>query len=302
MAFRDYLRREVAEDFADGLLTRRDALRRLVALGLATPAAAALLAACGRDEGTSGPPGSAAAPTGPVSPGSSMGTSGMPGTASIIRLPGPAGDLTASFAAAPEPKGGVLIVHENRGLTQHFKDLPTRFAADGYTALCVDLLSRSGGTDKVGDQATGLLGQAPPEQLVADLRAGLDELGRRAPGEKLGAVGFCFGGGMVWTLLDAGEARLVAASPFYGPCPADPDFRGAKAAVLAVYGQLDQRVNATRESCVAALAAAGLPHETKEYAGADHAFYNDTGARYHAEAARQAHDDLIAWFDRYLTA
>jgi carboxymethylenebutenolidase len=301
MAFRDYLRSEVAEDFADGLLTRRDALRRLVALGLATPAAAALLAACGRQEDTTGPPGSTAGTTAPAAPGSPTGSSGTAGS-SIISVPGPAGPLTASFAAAPDPKGGVLVIHENRGLTPHFKDLPARFAADGYTALCVDLVSRSGGTDKAGDQATGLLGQAPPEQLVADLRAGLDELARRAPGEKLGTVGFCFGGGMVWSLLDAGEARLAAASPFYGPCPADPDFRGAKAAVLAVYGQLDQRVNATRDSCVAALEAAGLPHEVKEYAGADHAFYNDTGTRYNAAAAKQAHDDLIAWFDRYLAA
>src|SRR4051812_17094780 len=98
MAFRDYLRSEVAGDFADGLLTRRDALRRLVALGLATPAAAAVLAACGREDDSSREPGTVATTTtGPTSPGSSMGTSGAPGTAAIIRFAGPAGELTAWF-------------------------------------------------------------------------------------------------------------------------------------------------------------------------------------------------------------
>jgi Dienelactone hydrolase family len=96
---------------------------------------------------------------------------------------------------------------------------------------------------------------------VADLRAGLDELERRAAGQKLGAVGFCFGGGMVWLLLASGEPRLAAAVPFYGPLPDGAGFSGSKAAVLGIYAEQDARVNASRETAAAALEQAGLTHE-----------------------------------------
>ncbi|HJR24824.1 MAG TPA: dienelactone hydrolase family protein, partial [Acidimicrobiales bacterium] len=113
-------------------------------------------------------------------------------------------------------------------------------------------------------------------------------------------VGFCFGGGMVWALLDAGEVRLAAAAPFYGPAPEGADFSGAQAAVLAVYGELDDRVNASRDAATAALEAAGLEHEVKTFPGADHAFFNETGPRYDEAAATQAYADLLDWFGRHL--
>ncbi len=94
---------------------------------------------------------------------------------------------------------------------------------------------------------------ASTERLVGDMKAGLDELERRAPGAKLGAIGFCFGGGMVWALLDAGDERLAAAIPFYGPAPSTPDFSGNTAAVLGVYAEQDARVNASRDTAEAAL-------------------------------------------------
>ena len=87
------------------------------------------------------------------------------------------------------------------------------------------------------------------------MKAGLDELERRVPGAKLGATGFCFGGGMVWALLDAGDPRLAAAIPFYGPAPAAPDFSGNTAAVLGVYAELDDRSN--RLACVLRRLGAG---------------------------------------------
>ena len=149
----------------------------------------------------------------------------------------------------------MLVIHENRGLTDHIRTIPPRFAADGYSALAVDLLSEEGGTETLGGdaQAIGALGAAPVERMVADMRSGIDELQRRVPNQKIGMIGFCFGGGMTWTLLAAGEPRLAAAAPFYGPTPANPDFSGSKAAVLAVYGALDARVNGTRDAAVAAL-------------------------------------------------
>jgi carboxymethylenebutenolidase len=120
------------------------------------------------------------------------------------------------------------------------------------------------------------------------------------PGARLAITGFCFGGGMVWTLLDAGDPRLAAAIPFYGPAPANPDFSGERAAVLGIYAEQDGRVNASRERAAAALAAAGLTHEMKTYPGVDHAFFNDTGGRYDPTQAATAYADVLAWLRSHM--
>jgi len=237
-------------------------------------------------------------------PSSSEPTSGA-GAAEQITFAGPNGDLFGVLATAADPQGAVLVIHENRGLTPHIASIPPRLAADGYTALAIDLLSEEGGTAALGGdgEATAALGQAPAERMIADLRAGLDELGRRAPGAKLGVMGFCFGGGMTWRLLAAGEPRLSAAVPFYGPAPADAEFSGSPgAAVLAVYAGLDDRVNASQGAARAALETAGLTYEVRVFDGVDHAFFNDTGPRYNAEAAQQAYDALLNWFGQHLAA
>jgi carboxymethylenebutenolidase len=139
--------------------------------------------------------------------------------------------------------------------------------------------------------------------MIADLRAGLDELGRRAPGTKLATIGFCFGGGMTWQLLAAGEPRLAAAVPFYGPFPAGASLTGSpNAAVLGIYAGQDSRVNGTRDAAEAALTAAGLTHELRVFDGVDHAFFNDTGPRYDADAASQAYRAMLDWFGEHLAA
>src|SRR5512133_189531 len=300
MALRNYLVGGVNADFVDGLLTRREALRRLTLLGLSVSSATALLAACG-DGGGEQPAASAAATpaAATTTPGSTAST--KPGEP--VRFAGPAGELQGAWADASDPQGAVLVIHENRGLTPHFFDLVGRFANAGYSALCVDLLSAQGGTGSLQDPADAptTLANTPPEQLVADLKAGIDELKRRVPDAKVGVVGFCFGGGMTWNLLQAGEQRLAAAVPFYGPAPENPDFSKAKAAVLAIYGEQDERVNATRERAEAALKAAGLTYEVRIYPGAGHAFFNDTGPRYNAEAAQQAYREVLAWFGQHLS-
>ena len=219
-----------------------------------------------------------------------------------MRFRGPQGELQGAWAKASNPKGSVLVIHEKRGLTDHIRSLPPRFAGDGYSALAIDLLSEEGGTAAVGGEAeaAAALRQAPTERLIADLRAGIDDLERRERNAKTAVIGFCFGGGLTWQLLAAGEPRLAAAAPFYGPAPADADFSGSKAAVLAVYGELDSRVNATRDGAVAALQAAGLKHEVRTFPGADHAFFNDTGPRYNAAAATEAYQDVLDWFSTNL--
>jgi carboxymethylenebutenolidase len=305
MALEHYLAEEIAQDCADGLLSRREALRRLALLGLSVPMAGSLLAACGGDDKapSADRASSAASSTSSSAPSAatSASSSASAPKAEVVRFAGASGELTAAFASPAAPKAALLVIHENRGLTPHFHDLVGRFAAQGYASMCVDLVSPEGGTEALGEAGVqGALGNAPMERLVSDLRSGIDELERRAPGSKVGTVGFCFGGGMVWNLLQAGETRLAAAVPFYGPAPDAPDFSKAKAAVLAIYGELDARVNATRDRAEAALTAAGLTHEVRTFAGADHAFFNDTGARYDEQAAHEAFDLVLDWFRQHL--
>ncbi len=251
-----YLAEEVAEDHADGIITRREAVRRLGLLGVTGGAALALLgAAAGQAAATSQP---AAKSGGRSRRGGRNGkvAEWSPHATTPITFAGPRGQLMAAWAPAPRKRrGAVLVIHENRGLTDHIRNVTGRFAASGYSALALDLLSEEGGTASFPDEAavSAALAAAPPERFDADMKAAVTELRRLAPRTGVAAIGFCFGGGMVWRLLAAGERRLQAAAPFYGPFPAGGDLRRARAAVLGVYGGLDERVNATREPARLAL-------------------------------------------------
>jgi carboxymethylenebutenolidase len=351
-----YLAEEIALDANDGIISRREALRRLRVMGLSIASATTLLGACSGDDpdavtasepvlpvdemptpaGVGGSAGSTPAPVSSVgepeqpaglAPGGSGGepaatpstpeapptpeqpapeqpapAPGTPLATSEITFAGPRGPLFGAFATPEAPRGAVLVIHENRGLNDHIRSVAGRLAGAGYAALALDLLSQEGGTASLGDvaNATSALGTIPPERFVADMIGGLDELARRAPNAKLGAIGFCFGGGMMWRLVQAADARLAAAAPFYGPLPQGASFTGASTAVIAFYGELDTRVNGTRDAALQALDAAGLVHDAVTFPGADHAFFNDTGARYNADAAAQAWTRLLAWFGQYL--
>lgn len=299
--FKRYLAEEVALDHVEGLIPRREALRRLGLLGLGLPAATALLAACGATEN---PPAAATpSPAAPTTAASATPAGPSPLPTEAITFPGPEGStLQGAWAAADAAKGAVLVIHENRGLNDHTRSVAGRLAAAGFSALALDLLSRDGGTAAFPDtaQATAKLGEIPQERFVADMKAALGEVAKRASGAKLGMVGFCFGGGMTWLLLASGEPRLAAAAPFYGPLPPDADLSGSKAAVLGVYAEQDDRVNATREAAQAALTKAGLTHEIVTFPGAGHAFFNDTGQRYNPAAAASAWTQLTGWFTTHL--
>ncbi|WP_328356556.1 dienelactone hydrolase family protein [Mycobacterium sp. NBC_00419] len=296
--FKRYIAEEIATDHVDGLLSRREAIRRLALLGMGSAAASALIAACGQNRPTTAATStSASTPTSPA-PGMDAAVPTAP-----ARWAGPRGQLLGQWAQAAAPRGAVLVIHENKGLNDWVGSVAGRLAGVGYSALAIDLLSEEGGTPTFGDPAaaTAALGSIAPERFVADLRSGLDELARRVPGQKVAAVGFCFGGGLVWRLLAAGEPRLSAAVPFYGPLPDQPDFAGSKnAAVLGFYGALDQRVTSSEPAATAALQRAGLVHELVVEPDADHAFFNDTGQRYNAAAAADAWRRVQDWFGRYL--
>jgi carboxymethylenebutenolidase len=221
-----------------------------------------------------------------------------------ITWAGPRGTLQGAWAAADNPRGAVLVIHENKGLNDWVRTVAGRLAGVGYSALAIDLLSEEGGTAKFPDPAaaTAALAKAEPDRFVADLRSGLDELQRRTTDHDLGVVGFCFGGGLVWQLLAAGEPRLTAAVPFYGPLPEDASLSGSpNAAVLGFYGARDKRVTDSQPAAAAALEKAGLVHDLVVEPDADHAFFNDTGPRYDAAAATDAWQRLQDWLARYLS-
>jgi carboxymethylenebutenolidase len=243
-----YLVEEIALDHADGLISRREALRRLALVGLSVSAASSLLAAFVAEQARAG-----RAPA--VRQHSATASTSHATTPITFRGPG-GRRLMGAWAKAARARGAVLVVHENRGLTDHIRSVASRLAASGYSALAIDLLSEEGGTASFPDEAAAMaaLYSVPTTRFVADMKAGVTELRRRLPGKKVAAMGFCFGGGMVWTLLAAKEPRLAAAAPFYGPFPEGSSLKGSKAAVLGIYAALDTRVNASRpaaEGCPA---------------------------------------------------
>jgi carboxymethylenebutenolidase len=295
-----YIAEEIATDHVDGLLSRREALRRLALLGVSTAAATTLIAACGENKKSTNAPVTSSGPATSVTapPGSAKALPTQP-----ITWAGPQGELQAAWAEAPNARGGMLVIHENKGLNDWVRSVAGRFAGIGYSALAIDLLSGQGGTAKFDDPAaaTAALGKIPPQEFLANLNSGIAELARRVPGKKLAAVGFCMGGGLVWQMLAAGAPQLAAAFPFYGPAPDNPDFFKSKdVAVLGFYGEQDQRVNATEPAARAALEKAGMVHQLVTEPGANHAFFNDTGDRYNSAAADDAWRRVQDWLTQYV--
>lgn len=219
-----------------------------------------------------------------------------------VGFPGPASELLGYLARPRDggPSAGILIIHENRGLTEHFKDVSRRYAKEGFVALAIDLVSRDGGSRADTNQNTGFLGRSAPADLTADLVAGIQYL-KAQPFVRpaaLGVTGFCFGGGYTWETAIA-SADVKAAVPYYGTAPLDRIGR-IRAAVLAMYGENDTRITSQAAEVERILRAAGTTVEVKIYPGAGHAFFNDTGANYNAAAAADSWPRSLAWFRRHL--
>jgi len=192
----------------------------------------------------------------------------------------------------------VLVIHENRGLNDHNRDLARRLATAGFVAFAADFLTPLGGTPADEDVARDMIGKLDRAATVSDGVAILQWLASKAPGKGVpGAVGFCWGGGMVNALAVAAGPALRAGVAYYGAAPQDP--AGAsrvKAKLLLHYAGLDARINAMAPAWQQALAAAGVTHEAHVYAGVNHGFNNDTAAaRYDKPAADLAWSRTLAW-------
>ena len=328
-SLRNYLVEEFVEDYQEGHITRREALSKLAAIFGSFAFASSFLAAC------------APAPTAtPVPPPATKASATALTTASAATTVATA-TVIATLATTPvatvnpitispddpaievkmvdfqsksdkimaylaKPKGNgpfpiLLLCHENRGLTDHIKDVARRAAKAGYATLAVDLLSRQGGTDKVGADVPGVLGNTPPQQFVDDFRAGLAFMQTLnfVRKDRAGMVGFCFGGGVTWRCATQ-IAELRAAIPFYGPNPPLEDVPKTQAAVLGIYGALDTRITGGATEIEAAMKQNNKTFEKIVYPNANHAFHNDTGASYNPEAAKDAWAKTLAWLDKYV--
>jgi carboxymethylenebutenolidase len=208
----------------------------------------------------------------------------------------------AAPAAAAAGLPLVMVIHENRGLNEHTRDVARRVALAGFSAVAPDFLSPVGGTPADENLAREMIGKLDLAATVADGRAFIDWLSSPAAGSrKVGAVGFCWGGGMVNRLAVAAGSSLSAGVSFYGPAPDPSEAARVQAPLLIQLAGLDQRVNATALPWAAALKAAGKNVTNIVYPGVTHAFHNDTSAeRYDRAAAEQAWAATIAFFNTHL--
>jgi carboxymethylenebutenolidase len=198
-------------------------------------------------------------------------------------------------------KPTVLVIHENRGLNDHIRDVARRLAVAGFRAVAPDFLSPSGGTPSNEDAARKAIGKLDLSRSVSDAVAMLDEVSKSSRGGKVGAVGFCWGGGFVNRLAVAAGDKLDAAVPYYGPAPDPSEATKVEAPMLIHDAGLDDRVNRTSFPWVEALRAAGKPVKFYLYDGVNHAFNNDTSAeRYDRAAADLAWKRTLAFFRKYL--
>ena len=208
----------------------------------------------------------------------------------------------AAPADAPPGLPVVFVIHENRGLNDHIRDVTRRLAIAGYSAVAPDFLSLAGGTPADEDRAREMIGQLDMAQTVADGAAMIRYLASPASGSrKVGAIGFCWGGGMVNRLAVAAGSSLGAAVPYYGPAPDPAEAVRVETPMLIILAGRDERVNRTALPWAQALQAAGKDARVITYPDVDHAFHNDTSAmRYNREAAEQAWAATLEFLGRHL--
>ena len=195
----------------------------------------------------------------------------------------------------------VLVIHENRGLNPYIEDVARRLAVADFIAFAPDGLTSVGGYPGGDEQGSALFAKVDRGKMLEDFLAAAEWLKSRSDCTgKLGAVGFCFGGGIVNQLAVRMGPDLAAAVPFYGTQPSAADAAKIKAPINAQYGELDTRITSGWPAFDAALTEAHVTHEGHIYQGANHGFHNDTTPRYDAAAAKEAWQHTLDWFNKYL--
>jgi carboxymethylenebutenolidase len=242
-----------------------------------------------------------------------------PNYAWAIQVPADDKRIKSETATVPSPQGNgsikgylarpandkklpvVLVIHENRGLNPYIEDVARRLAVADFIAFAPDGLTSLGGYPGDDEKGLELFGKLDRAKMAEDFIAAAVWLKSRPDGTgKLGAVGFCFGGGAVNQLAVRIGADLAAGVPFYGSQPSPADAAKIKAPINAQYGELDKRINDGWPAFDAALTEAKVPHEGHVYPGANHGFHNDTTPRYDEAAAKEAWKRTLDWFNKYL--
>jgi carboxymethylenebutenolidase len=276
---------DLFDRYTHGGMNRRDFLERLTALAGSSAAAMALL---------------------PMLENSYAHAEIVPENDPAIQAemteiaPGIKGYLVRPKAEGTYP--AVLVIHENRGLNPHIKDVTRRMAKEGFIAFGGDYLTADGGTPADEEKAREMIGALKPEAVLAFSRAAVDALAK-LPGAngKVGAIGFCWGGGTVNALAVAADPNFKAGVAYYGRQAPAADVPNITAPLMLHYAGLDERINAGIAEFEAALKANGKSYELFMYEGANHAFNNDTNAaRYNKQASDLAWSRTVAFLKEHL--
>ena len=290
---------ELVHLYVDGAFSRRELMERVSkhAGGMAAAVVALTALGVGTAEAQNACPDDVRVPEG--APGIYSSAVSFPGENATLL-----GYLAYPNPLAPGRSPAIIVVHQNRGLVEQIKDITRRVARAGFVGLGVDLLSRQGGTDQFVDpvQQMQAYGRTVPAERRSDLIASLAFLkdqGFVRP-DRVGAVGFCAGGGNVWDLaLNAPE--LAAAVAFYGaPTPPADQLDMIQSPVLAIYAELDRALSLRMADVMTGMLTKQKTFAFRLYQGVGHAFYDDTGPNYNAAASCDAWGQTVGWFDKFL--
>lgn len=327
--FQNYLVHEFVDDYQDGLMSRRDMVARVLHITGGVAAAATMLTSLGvraadanapetllrQESAESRSPLTVSEDDPAVSPSTITYDSG--GVAITAYQVFPSGDatpvaeqatpVTDTAEATPVVDGSglplILVCHENKGLTDHIKDVARRLAKNGYVAVAPDLVSREGGTAaNTGEEIPSILSNADPARHTGDFQAAIAHYQSvdGVDATRVGMIGFCFGGGITW-LTTTVTPELKAAVPFYGPPPPLEAVPNIKAAVLGIYSSdSGDFANEGRDELEQALTGAGITHQFNVYPNTQHAFNNDRGPRWNPEQSFAAWNDTLAWLATYV--
>jgi carboxymethylenebutenolidase len=277
---------QLYDQFTHGGISRRKFLDRLAQLAGSTAAAAALMPLLQNDYAK-------AAVVDPADPRLAIDT---------VSYEAPGATISGYLARLKDrsKRPTVIVIHENRGLNPHIKDVARRMALEGFLTCAVDMLSPLGGTPADEDKAREMFGALKPEETAKQIAPAVPFLQKHAECTgNIGIVGFCWGGGII-NRVAVLAPEIRAAVSYYGlQVPAD-QVPAIRAALLLHYAGLDERVNAGIAAYEAALKANGKRYTIYMYPGVNHAFNNDTGSRYDQAAAELAWNRTVAFLNEYL--